>query len=185
MMTIGVAAMVLVLAGPSMTAPYLCSVREMKGGPRYERTTDRIGAIVDQASVIVRAEAVSADSMPVVRGDSVRWFKAVRFAVREVVRDSVPGGQLVLPGWIVDRDDFNRWPVPYQMVRASGQRGDCYASEYRLGAEYLLLLARDARGLNVRWMPLAPLNEQIRDPEDPWLRWVRERAADRSVPPGA
>jgi hypothetical protein len=82
-------------------------------------------------------------------------MSAVRFEVLQSIRDSVPGGQLVLWGRVVEMDDFNRMAVPYQMVRRSGQRGDCYASEYKLGAEYLLLLSREAWGLNVRWIPLA------------------------------
>lgn len=181
-MLVGFATFVLSLASFSTTP---CSVRDMKGGSRYEWSTERIAEFVDRAAVIVRAEAIGADSVAFSRGDSVRWFSGVRLAVREVIRDSVPGGQLVLPGRIVDDDDFNRRPVPYQIVRSSGQRGDCYASEYKLGAQYLLLLARNSRGLTVQWVPLAPVNEQIIGPEDAWVRWVRERANRVSSPPGA
>jgi hypothetical protein len=75
----------------------------------------------------------------------------------------------------VARDDFNSGTVPYQMVRSAGQRGDCHAREYRAEAEYLLLLQQlGVEGLSAHWKPLAPFNEQLRGPDDPWLIWVRE-----------
>jgi hypothetical protein len=100
---------------------------------------------------------------------------AVRFEITEVLRGSVQDRQLTLQGTLVDGDDFNPLPVPYRMVRLAGQRGDCFASEYRTGAEYLQLLTENWSGLTARWWPLAPSNEQLRGPDDPWLAWVRDR----------
>jgi hypothetical protein len=86
-------------------------------------------------------------------------------------------------GVLVEQEDLRDGPIPYQMVRPAGQRGNCFATEYRPGAEYLLLLSRsDRAGLTPYWAPLAPLNEQIRGPDDPWVAWVREQLEDASVP---
>jgi hypothetical protein len=80
-----------------------------------------------------------------------------------------------LRGSVVSHDDFNRLPVPYGMVRSAGQRGDCDAREYRLDAEYLLILRTAYDGLNPHWKPLAPFNEQVRGADDPWVVWVRQQ----------
>lgn len=85
------------------------------------------------------------------------------------------GGDLVFPGTIVEQSDFNEGSVPYQMVRPSGQRGDCYAREYRVDGEYLFLLRDDEGTLTPYWVPLAPTNEEIRGEDDPWVAWVRDR----------
>jgi hypothetical protein len=71
-------------------------------------------------------------------------------------------------------DDFNPAPVPYPAVRPAGQRGSCFAEEYRRGGEFLLLLKRTAGHLTPYWAALAPTNEQIRGADDRWVRWVRE-----------
>ena len=184
-MMLSIATLVLTFEIVSFEPTRMCSVGELRSSPGYRWSVERIAEFVDRAAVIVRAKAISGDSLPLVRGDSVRWMSAVRFEVLQSIRDSVPTGQLVLWGKLVEGDDFNRMPVPYQMVRPSGQRGDCYASEYKLGAEYLLLLSREARGLDVRWVPLAPLNEQVRGGDDPWVQWVRGRASQRPASPGA
>lgn len=153
----------------------LCSVGELRRSPGYQWSVKRIAGFVDSADVIVRAKAVALDSVAATYRDSTRWWPGVRFEITELLRGPRPA-RLVLSGVVVDVDDFNELPVPYQMVRRAGQRGECYASDYRLGAEYLLLL-KDGRyfGLNTRWAPLAPLNEQVRGVEDAWLHWVRGR----------
>ena len=107
----------------------------------------------------------------------------VHFTVLEVLRGAPPA-ELTFTGELVDRDDYNERAVPYRMVRPSGQRGSCIAYEYKVGAEYLLILRTaphvipliaeaEASRLNPYWAPLAPLNEQIRGGGDPWVRWVK------------
>jgi hypothetical protein len=151
-----------------------CSVHELRASPGYRWKVERIADFVDSADVIVRARVVGRDSLLGGPSGSTRWFPGVRLELVEALRDSIPAS-IVVPGTIVDRDDFNTLPVPYQMVRTSGQYGDCYASEYRLDAEYLLLLKRTSRGLTPQWWPLAPSNEQIRGADDAWVRWVNNR----------
>ena len=181
-MTLGIAALI-VSAGILSAEPVnRCSVDEPRKSPGYQWSVERIGEFVDKATVIVRVRAAANYPLSPAQVDSIKWKSAVRFEVLQSIRDSIPGGQLVLPGRLVDTDEFNSRPVPYQMVRGSGQRGDCHSSQYKLGAEYLLLLKRDERGLNVRWVPLAPVNEQVRGEDDPWVQWVRGRASHRPTP---
>lgn len=128
------------------------------------------GPLVDAADVIVRAEAVDAPLRSgVVEG-------VVRFRVLETIRGAVSGA-LVLPGALDPHDDFNDRETAERGVRPNGRRGDCFASSYRLGAQYLLLLKKSKSGeLDVRWAPLAPVNEQLHSDHDPWLLWVRQRS---------
>jgi len=148
-------------------SPTLCSVGELKSSPGYSYRVDRIRQFVDSASVIVRARALASST-----GDT-----HVRFAILEHIRGPDSLSHLELRGVLVARDDFNSGTVPYQIVRSAGQRGDCHAQEYRAGAEYLLILQeRGIEGLSPHWKPLAPFNEQLRGPDDPWLIWVREVA---------
>src|SRR5262249_6368676 len=104
---------------------------------------------------------------------------SVTFEVLEVLR--APAGESVksfaIFGHAVNRDDFNRQPVPYWTVRPSGQTGRCFAEEYHLGAQYLFFLTGPVsdKSLTPYWAPLLPTNEQLRENDDPWLKWVRAR----------
>ena len=159
---------VLALGHPAPPLP-ACSIGELRQSPGYRWRVERIEEMVDSATRIVRATAVAADSVA----------RTVSFQPAEWIRGAAGPAAVTLPGFAVDRDDLNGSPVPYQMVRSAGQRGDCFAQEYRIGAQYLLLL-RDGAGRNaIQWWPLAPVNEQLRGADDPWLSWVRQRAAKR------
>jgi len=147
-------------------SPSSCSVSELRSSPGYSYRIDRIRQFVDSASVILRAKALATST-----GDT-----HVRFEILEHIRGPDSLSHLELRGVLVARDDFNSGTVPYQIVRPAGQRGDCHAQEYRAGAEYLLLLQPGVEGLTPHWKPLAPFNEQLRGPDDPWLIWVREAA---------
>ena len=144
-----------------------CSVEELRHSPGYGYRVERVQQFLDSARVVVRAKAVM--QFP----DSGYWVR-IRFEVLERLRAPDTLQRLELRGSIVDHDDFNRLPVPYQLVRRAGQRGDCEAREYRLGAEYLLILRPHYDGLSPHWKPLAPFNEQVRGADDPWLEWVRQ-----------
>lgn len=86
----------------------------------------------------------------------------IRFRTIEVLQWPDPAETLGGPfpdrftwsGTVVGTDDFNELPVPYGMVRPSGQRGSCYTSEYRIGGEYLFLLIRRGNDLTPHWSPL-------------------------------
>ena len=154
----------------------LCSVSTLRNQPGYQYTVEQVRGFVIEADVIVRASVMgytppdpSEYLGPLRRGD----LGTVRLGVIEVLRGSEPEEDLTVPGRIVEEDDFNPDPVPYRMVRRSGQRGDCYARDYRMDGEYLFPLEDGGRGLTPMWAPLAPINEQIRGPDDPWVEWVR------------
>jgi hypothetical protein len=103
-------------------------------------------------------------------------YSRIRFKVLEVIRGKTIG-ELVLPGVLVDADDFNEFPPPYTEVRPDGRRGSCFASSYRSAAQYLLMLKQKPDGgFTTDWYPLAPVNEQLHSSNDPWLLWVRKEA---------
>jgi hypothetical protein len=100
----------------------------------------------------------------------------IRFRVLDVIRGKVPGN-LVLPGVLVDTDDFNDQVPPYNLVRPAGRRGSCFANSYRSGGLFLLMLKKRGDGeFAVDWYALAPVNEQLHSGNDPWLLWVRKQA---------
>lgn len=134
--------------------------------------------IVRNADAIVRAVAAEYARPP---RDLNTWTTGdpdsrVRFRLVEVVKgDGVPS-TVILPGYLVDRDDFNDVAVPYTFVRPGGRSGSCFANVYRQRSEFLLMLKKDADGTyRVNWYPLGPINEQLRHGSDPWLLWVREQ----------
>lgn len=151
----------------------LCSVGALRNNPEgYHWPLDRIHRLVDDTDVIVRAVAVDARIDP---EDPNGIWGQVRFQATETIRGVVGEAELEFFGRLVDQDDFNPGDVPYRIVRRAGQRGDCFAREYRAGREYLFLLRARNGNLTPYWVPLAPTNEQIRDETDPWLEWVRAR----------
>ncbi len=152
--------------------PTLCSVGALRQNPDgYHWPVANVERFVVEADVVVRAVAVGAET----EAGSDRYASTVRFRTVEVLSGAPDRGDLVFPGIIVDHADFNEGSVPYQIVRAAGQRGDCYAREYRTGGEYLFLLRDDEASLTPHWAPLAPTNEEIRGEDDPWVAWVRNR----------
>jgi hypothetical protein len=85
--------------------------------------------------------------------------------------------ELILPGYLVDRDDFNDQQPPYTFVRPGGRSGSCFANSYRSGGQFLLFLKKAKAGEpTVNWYALAPVNEQLHSDDDPWLLWVRDHA---------
>lgn len=97
----------------------------------------------------------------------------VRFSVLSVVKGSAQLAQLNVAGVLVDKNDPNDMPVPYDIVRPAGRHGDCFAKQYRGGAEYLFFI----KSGTPYWSVLAPTNEQIRGESDPWLVWVKNAVA--------
>jgi hypothetical protein len=134
--------------------------------------------LVRQADAVIRAKAIeyaSVPSNPTIRTTGVPDSR-VRFESVEIIR-GVDASGLVLPGYLVQKDDFNDQQAPYTFVRPGGRAGSCFADSYREGAEYLLFLKKTSTGeFTVDWAALAPVNEQLHSPNDPWLIWVREQA---------
>jgi hypothetical protein len=99
----------------------------------------------------------------------------IRLKVVEVVQGKLPADYLVLPGILVDTDDFNDHASPYTFVRPDGRHGNCFATSYRSGGQFLLILKKNHDGeFTVYWHALGPVNEQLHSADDPWLLWVRK-----------
>lgn len=134
--------------------------------------------LVRYADAVIRAKAVEYARPP---SNPNLWTTGVpdskvRFEELEVIR-GVEASGLVLPGYLVQKDDFNDQQAPYTFVRPGGRAGSCFANSYRQGAEYLLFLKKTNSGdFTVNWAALAPVNEELHPSEDAWLIWVRERA---------
>jgi hypothetical protein len=143
--------------------------------------------MVAGAELIVRATAVEYAVPPngTSRTSGVPDSR-IRFRVESVLKGTSQGSELILPGYLSDQDDWNDQPSPYPMVRKNGRRGSCFANTYRHGAQFLLVLKPNGgvpsvfssnTQYTVNWYALGPVNEQLRSPDDPWLRWVREQTA--------
>src|SRR4051812_25578548 len=136
-------------------------------------TTNVPGGWLGSATLIIRARALGPDT------SASKGAPRVLFEVEEVLKTTQARPSLVaIDGFVSDRDDFNREPVPYHYVRPSGLRGSCYATGYRAGADFLLMLVEEKPGVfTPYWAPLLPTNEQLHGADDPWLAWVRARVA--------
>jgi hypothetical protein len=139
--------------------------------------------LVDGAALIVRAVPVEY----VVPPDG-EWLtkgtppSTIRFRVVEVLKGSAAVREIVLHGYLGERDDFNDRPAPYDFVRPGGRGGACIASTYRQGAEHLLFLPAPDSDTPL-WAPLAPVNEQLDGRDDRWLRWVRQHLSPSTAGP--
>ncbi len=134
--------------------------------------------LVQQADSVIRAKAMEYAKAP---SDPNSWTTGVpdsevRFDQMELIRGA-DASRLVLPGYLVQQDDFNDQQAPYSFVRPGGRAGSCFANSYRKGAEYVLFLKRTKTGaFTVNWAALAPVNEQLNSSNDAWLIWVRAQA---------
>jgi len=100
----------------------------------------------------------------------------VNFILLGVIKGAASKEPLQFAGVLVQRDDRNDQTAPYDFVRPAGRRGMCFATEYRAGAEYLMLI----KGGTPYWAHLSPTNEQVFGPSDAWLKWVKQQAAQSS-----
>lgn len=131
---------------------------------------------VENAEIIVRAEADKYVEEPTgdIRALNEPDNATVNFKVKEVLKGESFPSELVLNGYLTDRDDFNDAKVPYNFVRLGGRGGSCSAYEYKKGAEFLLFLKKIGEKYTVRWYALAPTNEQLHSSNDEWITWVRK-----------
>jgi hypothetical protein len=133
--------------------------------------------MVRSADAIVRATAVEyarapADPEVFTTGEP---DSLVRFKLEEILKGKDIHDELVLSGYLSERDDFNDHRSPYTFVRPGGRAGSCFANSYRRGAQFLLLLKGSRASFTVNWYALGPVNEQLRSATDPWLLWVRDQ----------
>ena len=165
------------LASP---AAYGCSILETPGKPRIG-TIEYVRPLIHRANLIIRARALRYGEGEhfLVPPDAagLGGARGIEFEVLENLTpapDAPTARVLYIGGDLTSKDDFNSGPVPYLHLRTEGQRGSCFASVYRVGGEFLLLLrVRPSGYYTPYWAALAPLNEQIHGPNDPWVQWVR------------
>lgn len=170
-------------------AAHACSVIEKPGSPQIG-TLAYVRSLIPDAQLVVRARALryGEGQHYLVPPDATGLgeARAIEFEVLEVLRPDVgrePPRRLYIGGHLTDSDDFNPGPVPYVHVRREGQRGSCSASAYRTGGEFLLLLRRTKSGYYTPyWAILAPVNEQVRGADDPWVHWISHQLSAAPVP---
>jgi hypothetical protein len=154
---------VLLMAALLAAPAYPCSVVGTISG----------AAMFSTADVIIRAKAATYAFPRAAKDDD----GFIRFRLLENIRSAAP--DLLLKGRLVDADDWNDKPAPYDFVRPSGRGGSCYTNQYRASADYLLFLKRTKDGYTTAWYPLGPVNEQLRSDKDPWLLWTKEQERKR------
>jgi len=91
----------------------------------------------------------------------------VTFELVETLKGRAPGQRFNLVGSLKYFGPNTHKP-PYDAVRPGGQRGMCFAYDYKLGGTFLLLL----RNGTPYWSAVRPTNEEVSGPTDAWLRWV-------------
>jgi hypothetical protein len=162
--------------GAYSTPMVRCSVGALRSNPEgYVWPLSNIRTFVGEAELIVQVRAVGlgpAQDLPPFREPIAT---SIQFEVMEVLKGDHPRAHLLVPGDSTALDDFNGGDVPYRIVRSGGQRGNCIATSYKLGAEYLLLLRANKDVFHPYWAPLAPLNEQVTGRDDAWVMWVRKQ----------
>ncbi len=133
------------------------------------------------ADVIVRATAEKYTKEPPdpnIRHLGTPEDTIIEFKVEEVLRGVGIGKTLLINGYLSEEDDYNEYPVPYTFVRKGGRGGNCFAFDYRKGAQFLLFLKKTDKGYTPNVSSLGPNNEQLLSEKDAWLLWVREEVAN-------
>jgi hypothetical protein len=142
-----------------------------------------LGYTCQTAEYIIRATALQysqAPKNPNTRTTGVPDSK-VAFKVEEILKGDSLFSPIELNGYLTDDDDFNTLPVPYRFARPGAHKGSCYANQYKRGAQYLLFLkkathvksVRATTALTVNIDALAPVNEQLHSPHDPWMYYIK------------
>ena len=170
--------LVMLAASLSTNSGYACSVFLIPGPAE----------LVSNAELIVHVTAVdyAGQGPGNMRTTGVADSK-VRFRIESVLKGVYAPKELELNGYLGSGDDWNDGEVPYTFVRRDGRSGSCFANTYRQGGQFVLLLTRVSVPMHqgdtpytVNWAPLAPVNEQVRSADDPWVRWVKAQVQNLS-----
>lgn len=86
--------------------------------------------LVARADLILRVTAIEYCGIQPPRTERRLWNSNVRFSVEEVVKGTYAKRDLILPGFIPDRDEWNDRPVPYKSPRPEADAA-CFANTYR------------------------------------------------------
>jgi hypothetical protein len=133
----------------------------------------RLGELFS-ADLIVRATAVRYIASPDPNNTTTGVPEStVEFKIEETLWGIRVPEMIVLNGYLTDTDDFNDVPLPYRFVRPNGRSGSCFANSYKRGSQFLLFLKRGGSVYTTNISALGPTNEQLRGPDDQWIKWVK------------
>ncbi len=132
--------------------------------------------LITRADVIVRATALQYVKSPREEMTELDFSSNgnIQFKVEEVLKGEGIPATLTIEGFFSVVDDFNDHPVPYDMVRPGGRHGSCEVYSYKKDGEFLLFMRKEEGILTPYWASISPTNEQLRSPDDAWLKWVKE-----------
>ena len=130
--------------------------------------------ITRKSEVIVRAQVVGTQPPS---GDAPGQ---VELHILEVLKGDIQQTSIVVSGQATRYDGPNDGRPPYDFVRPGGRHGDCFARDYRVGAQYLLFLKNGTP----YWSALAATNEEVMGGNDPWVWWVKGYLAEVEQSPG-
>ena len=118
--------------------------------------------LVDQSELIL-----------VVRIPEERYASStnIEASVVSTLKGTYTNATFSVMGYTTQYDGPNDRPVPYDFVRPGGRHGDCFATDYKMGGYFLLLIRKDTP----YWAALAPVNEEVTGTDDPWVIWVKTR----------
>lgn len=132
------------------------------------------------ADIIVRATAVKYIIPPIPNTRTTGIPEStIEFKVEETIWGIDIPAVIRLHGYLADTDDFNEMPLPYKFIRKNGRSGSCFANSYKAGAKFLLFLRKNSPNhitttdYSAEISPLGPNNEQLRNQDDPWVKWVK------------
>jgi len=107
-------------------------------------------------------------------GSSRFQYQLLEFEVVEsIVGSFEPGDRLLTFGQVHFYFGASDGAIP--LVEPRGEPGACYATDYKLGATYALLLFGDV----LHRYSLVPVNEEVFSAVDPWVLWLRKEASQR------
>lgn len=157
------------LVSAALLALGLASLPAQACSPGHRYTPEEL---VDAADGIYRVRADGLGTVLAPESDDfLPWPSThVRFAVLQTLKGDAQE-TLVLNGELVADADPNDHPPPYGFVRPGGRHGNCFATGYVDGRQYLLFLRRG----EIYWAALAPANEEVTGAMDPWVTWVQQR----------
>jgi hypothetical protein len=132
----------------------------------------KVSHVATAAEITADAEVILLVRAPAA---TITNVSAIEMTVVEVVKGSFNGKTIRVEGQTARYEGPNDGAPPYDFVRVGGRHGNCFASDYKAGGQFLLFI----RGGNVHWSPLAATNEEVSGPKDPWVVWVRDRVKPR------
>jgi hypothetical protein len=132
--------------------------------------------LVTRADVIVRATALRYVKTPREQMVELDFSSSgnIQFKVEEILKGERVPATLMIEGLLTVVDDFNDGLVPYHLVRRGRRHVSCEVYSYKKNAQFLLFLRKEEGKLTPYWASMSPTNEQIRSPDDAWVKWVRE-----------